>query len=113
VHELDGPNLSGFRNEDVNLKSPVPVVDTTYRLAAEPVATTRLDTRYYGVGAGQEQGGVNELVGGRMSGEEHDDSRKYPLPGTAFEAAPVDRPLTMPKSNQFAHGCHTEGELCT
>src|SRR4051794_36440089 len=58
VHELDGPNLSGFRDEDVNLESPVPVVDTTYRLAAEPVATTRLDTGYDGVRAGQEQGGV-------------------------------------------------------
>jgi hypothetical protein len=113
VHELDGPNLSGFRNEDVNLESPVSVVDTTHRPAAEPMATTRLDTGHYGVRAGQEQGGVNELVGGRMSCEEHDDSGKHSLPGTAFEAAPVDRPLAMPKSNQFAHGCHTERKLCT
>ena len=45
--------------------------------------------------------------------KEHDDSRKYPLPRTAFQTAPVDRPLGVPKSDQFAHSRDPEREIPT
>jgi hypothetical protein len=119
VYVLDGPNLSAFRNKDVNampavpVPVPVPVFGMARWPATEPMAPTRLDAGHHRVGAREEQGGVHELVHRRDPGEEHDDSRKYPLPRTAFQTAPVDRPLGVPKSDQFAHSRDPEREIPT
>ena len=90
---------------------PVPAFGTARWPATEPMAPTRLDAGHHRVGAREEQGGVHELVHGRSSGEEHDDSGKHPLPRAAFQTAPVNRSLGVSESHQLAHSCDSERKL--
>jgi hypothetical protein len=112
VHVIDGANLAAAGNEDVNLRPTIRLLEPAHGPTTQPVAATGLDTGHHRVWTRQQQCGVDQLVDGRGSGEQHHDPGKHALPGPALEAATVDRSLGVAESHQLAHSGHPEREVC-
>jgi hypothetical protein len=111
MHVLHRADLPPLRNEDVDLGTHHLGDRTASRPAPKPVPSACLDPGHIGTRTSQQKGGVDELVDGRLAGEQQDDAGEYPLPGTTFETASVHGGFRVPCSDELANRRDPEREL--